>query len=65
MKPSPNFKIPNGPDGKPLSFPMMMTLKYNSQELIDLVAEAGIPCLMQKMVFLYMIFSLLKFLLIS
>lgn len=43
MKPPPNFKIPNGPDGKPLSFPKMMTLKDNSQELIDLVAEAGIP----------------------
>ena len=43
MKPPPNFKIPNGPDGKPLSFPKMMTLKDNSQELVDLVAEAGIP----------------------
>jgi sugar phosphate isomerase/epimerase len=43
LKPPPNFKIPNGPDGKPLSFPKMMTLKDNSQELVDLVAEAGIP----------------------
>ena len=43
MKPPPNFKIPNGPDGKPMSFPKMMTLKDNSQELVDLVAEAGIP----------------------
>jgi sugar phosphate isomerase/epimerase len=43
MKPPPNIKIPNGPDGKPMSFPKMMTLKDNSQELVDLVAEAGIP----------------------
>ena len=43
MKPPPNFKIPNGPDGKPMSFPNMMTLKDNGQELVDLVAEAGIP----------------------
>ena len=43
MKPPPNMKIPNGPDGKPMSFPKMMTLKDNDQELIDLVAEAGIP----------------------
>jgi sugar phosphate isomerase/epimerase len=43
MKPPPNFKIPNGPDGKPMSFPKMMTLKDNGQELVDLVAEAGIP----------------------
>ncbi len=43
LKLPPNFKIPTGPDGKPVSFPAMMTLKENSQELIDLVAEAGIP----------------------
>jgi len=43
MKPPPNMKIPNGPDGKPMSFPKMMTLKDNGQELVDLVAEAGIP----------------------
>ncbi len=43
LKLPPNFKIPTGPDGKPVSFPAMMTLKDNSQELIDLVAEAGIP----------------------
>ena len=43
LKPPPNFKIPNGPDGKPMSFPKMMTLKDNGQELVDLVAEAGIP----------------------
>jgi sugar phosphate isomerase/epimerase len=35
--------MPNGPDGKPISFPVMMNLKENSQELVDLVAEAGIP----------------------
>jgi len=43
MKLPPNMKIPNGPDGKPMSFPKMMTLKDNGQELVDLVAEAGIP----------------------
>jgi sugar phosphate isomerase/epimerase len=43
IKPPPNMKIPNGPDGKPMSFPKMMTLKDNGQELVDLVAEAGIP----------------------
>jgi sugar phosphate isomerase/epimerase len=39
----PNYKLPNGPDGKPISLPVMMNLKDNSQELVDLVAEAGIP----------------------
>ena len=43
MKPPPNYKVPMGPDGKPVSFPPMKTLKDNAQELIDLVAEAGIP----------------------
>ena len=43
LKLPPNFKIPNGPDGKPISLPAMMTLKDNAQELVDLVAEAGIP----------------------
>ncbi len=43
LKLPPNFKIPNGPDGKPMSFPAMMNLRDNSQELVDLVAEAGIP----------------------
>lgn len=43
LKLPPNFKIPNGPNGKPISFPAMMTLKDNAQELVDLVAEAGIP----------------------
>lgn len=42
MKLPPNYKMPTGPDGKPISFPAMMTLKDNSQELVDLVAEAGI-----------------------
>ncbi len=39
----PNYKLPTGPDGKPVSIPVMKNLKDNSQELIDQVAEAGIP----------------------
>ncbi len=39
----PNYKIPTGPDGKPMSFPPMKNLRDNSQELVDSVAEAGIP----------------------
>jgi sugar phosphate isomerase/epimerase len=38
-----NAKIPNGPDGKPITIPVMKNLQDNSQELIDQVAEAGIP----------------------
>ena len=38
-----NAKIPNGPDGKPIQLPVMKNLQDNSQELIDQVAEAGIP----------------------
>ena len=39
----PNTKLPNGPDGKPMTIPVMKNLQDNSQELIDQVAEAGIP----------------------
>jgi sugar phosphate isomerase/epimerase len=39
----PNTKLPNGPDGQPMTIPVMKNLQDNSQELIDLVAEAGIP----------------------
>ena len=39
----PNTKLPNGPDGKPMTIPVMKNLQDNSQELIDLAAEAGIP----------------------
>jgi len=42
MKLPPNYKMPTGSDGKSISFPAMMTLRDNSQELVDLVAEAGI-----------------------
>ena len=38
-----NAKLPNGPDGKPVTIPVMKNLKDNSQELIDQVAEAVIP----------------------
>ncbi len=43
FKMPPNAKLPNGPDGKPISFPVMKNLQDNSQEIIDQVAEAGIP----------------------
>ncbi len=43
LKLPPNFKMPAGVDTKSMKFPTVMTLKDNSQELIDLVAEAGIP----------------------
>lgn len=43
LKMPPNFKMPTGPDGKAVSFPPVMTLEHNAQELVDLVAEAGIP----------------------
>jgi sugar phosphate isomerase/epimerase len=43
FKMPPNAKIPNGPDGKPIQIPVMKNLQDNSQELIDQVAEAGIP----------------------
>lgn len=43
LKLPPNFKMPTGPDGKAISFPSVMTLDNNAQELVDLVAEAGIP----------------------
>ena len=39
----PNTKLPNGPDGKPMTIPVMKNLQDNSQEIIDQVAEAGIP----------------------
>lgn len=45
IKLPPNYKLPNGPDGKPISFPVMKNLRDNSQEIVDQVAEAGIPYL--------------------
>ena len=41
----PGTKLPNGPDGKPITIPPMKNLRDNHQELIDEVAEAGIPYL--------------------
>jgi sugar phosphate isomerase/epimerase len=38
-----NYKLPNGPDGKPVKIPQAKNLTNDSQELIDAVAEAGIP----------------------
>lgn len=43
IKLPPNYKLPNGPDGKPISFPSVKNLSENSQEIVDMVAEAGIP----------------------
>ena len=38
-------KLPNGPDGKPITIPPMRNLKENHQELVDEAAEGGIPYL--------------------
>jgi sugar phosphate isomerase/epimerase len=38
----PGYKLPLGPDGQPVKFPVMKNLSDNSQELVDMVAEAGI-----------------------
>lgn len=38
-------KPPVGPDGKPFSIPPMKNLRENAQELVDMIAEAGIPYL--------------------
>ncbi len=38
-------KPPVGPDGKPFSIPPMKNLRENMQELVDMIAEAGIPYL--------------------
>jgi sugar phosphate isomerase/epimerase len=43
IKLPPNYKLPDGPDGKPISFPSVKNLGENSQEIVDQVAEAGIP----------------------
>jgi sugar phosphate isomerase/epimerase len=41
----PGTKLPNGPDGKPITIPPMKNLRDNHQQLIDEAAEAGIPYL--------------------
>lgn len=41
----PGAKMPTTPDGKPISFPPMKNLKENMQELVDQVAEGGVPYL--------------------
>ena len=45
FKMPPNTKLPNGPDGKPITIPVMKNLEDNSQEFVDQIAEAGIPYL--------------------
>lgn len=46
----PGTKLPNGPDGKPMTIPPMRNLKENGQALIDEAAEAGIPYLVCAMI---------------
>jgi sugar phosphate isomerase/epimerase len=41
----PGMKMPNGPDGKPITIPPMKNLKENMQELVDQASEGGIPYL--------------------
>ena len=43
IKLPPGYKMPTGADGKPMMMPAMKNLTDNSQELIDTVAEGGIP----------------------
>ncbi|SRR5579871_489062 len=38
-------KMPNGPDGKPMTIPPMKNLRDNAQEIVDSVAEVGLPYL--------------------
>jgi sugar phosphate isomerase/epimerase len=45
FKMPPNTKLPNGPDGKPITIPVMKNLEDNSQEFVDQIAEAGVPYL--------------------
>jgi len=40
-----NYKPPTDAEGKPIKFPPMRNLKENMQELVDEIAEAGIPYL--------------------
>ncbi len=41
----PGAKMPVGPDGKPITIPPMKNLKENMQDLVDEVAEGGVPYL--------------------
>ena len=41
----PGAKLPTGPDGKSITIPPMKNLKENTQELVDQVAEGGVPYL--------------------
>jgi len=41
FKMPPGAKMPEGPDGKPITIPPMRNLKENMQELIDEIAEGG------------------------
>lgn len=39
------YKMPAGPDGKPMVMPPMLNLRDNMQQLVDEAAEGGIPYL--------------------
>ncbi len=41
----PGAKMPEGPDGKPISIPVMRNLRDNMQELVDEAAEGGVKYL--------------------
>lgn len=45
FKMPPGAKMPNGPDGKPITIPPMRNLKDNMQELVDEAAEGGVEYL--------------------
>src|SRR5687768_15206618 len=41
----PGAKMPSTPDGKPMTIPVLKNLRDNYQELVDEIAEAGVPYL--------------------
>ena len=45
FKMPPGVKPPAGPDGKPITLPRMRNLRDNMQELVDEIAEGGVPYL--------------------
>lgn len=45
FKMPPDYKLPTGTDGQPMTIPQIKTLRDNYLEIIDEVAEAGVPYL--------------------
>ncbi len=45
FKPAPGMKLPNGPDGRPMTIPPMRNLSENMQALVDEMAGSGVEYL--------------------